>query len=129
MNKYTPDYTNHFRRNRRLLIKRGYDMSKLERTIDALLNGGQMPPKYKDHPLKGNFKGFRECHVDGEGDWLLVYKKHENTLIIAYCDYIFIAILVVPAAVTPEKNAVIAVFFAILSVLLAIRSNLFPKSS
>ncbi|MCL1883467.1 MAG: type II toxin-antitoxin system YafQ family toxin [Defluviitaleaceae bacterium] len=33
MNKYTPDYTNEFRRNRRLLIKRNYDMAKLEITM------------------------------------------------------------------------------------------------
>ena len=32
MYKYSPDYSTRFRRNRRLLIKRGYDMSKLERS-------------------------------------------------------------------------------------------------
>ena len=48
MYKYTPDYTNEFRRNRRLLIKRGYDMTKLETTIDLLLQGGIIPPEYRD---------------------------------------------------------------------------------
>ena len=43
MNKYSPDYTTRFRRNRRLLIKRGYDMAKLETTIDLLLEGSFMP--------------------------------------------------------------------------------------
>jgi len=43
MNKYTPDYTTKFRRNRRLLKKRGYDMSKLENTIDLLLTGNLIP--------------------------------------------------------------------------------------
>jgi len=84
MYKYSPDYTTQFRRNRRLLIKRGYDMTKLEATIDLLLHGGQMPPEYRDHPLKGNYKGYRECHVDGEGDWLLIYKKHEGMLILVF---------------------------------------------
>ncbi|MCL1828207.1 MAG: type II toxin-antitoxin system YafQ family toxin [Oscillospiraceae bacterium] len=41
MNKYVPDYTTGFRRNRRLLIKRGYDMSKLENTIDLFLRGDE----------------------------------------------------------------------------------------
>ena len=84
MNKYIPDYSTKFRRNRRLLIKRGYDMSKLESTIDLLLTGELMPPEYRDHPLKGNYIGYRECHVDGEGDWLLVYKKHNDKLILVF---------------------------------------------
>ena len=84
MNKYTPDYSAKFRRNRRLLIKRGYDMSKLEKTVDLLLADNLMPPEYRDHPLKGNYKGYRECHVDGEGNWLLIYKKHEDKLILVF---------------------------------------------
>ncbi|MCL1819331.1 MAG: type II toxin-antitoxin system YafQ family toxin [Oscillospiraceae bacterium] len=82
MSKYNPEYTTRFRRNRRLLIKRGYDMLKLEVTIDLLLKGDPMPPEYRDHTLKGNYVGYRECHVGGEGDWLLVYKIHEDKLIL-----------------------------------------------
>ena len=84
MNKYSPDYTTQFRQNRRLLIKRGYDMSKLENTIDMLLAGDIMPPKFLDHPLKGNYISYRECHVDGDGDWLLIYKKYEDKLILVF---------------------------------------------
>ena len=82
MNKYIPAYSTNFRRNRRSLIKRGYDMSKLERTIDLLLTGDLMPPEYRDHPLKGNYSGYRECHVGGEGDWLLIYKIYNDQLIL-----------------------------------------------
>ena len=84
MNKYTPDYSTKFRRNRRVLIKRGYNMLKLESTVDLLLSGEIMPQKYRDHPLKGNYKGYRECHVDGEGDWLLIYKKYRDKLILVF---------------------------------------------
>ena len=84
MNKYTPDYSTKFRRNRRLMIERGYDMSKLEDTIDLLLAGNLMPPEYRDHPLKGNYIGYRECHVGGEGDWLLIYKKNNDKLILVF---------------------------------------------
>jgi len=84
MNKYSPDYTTRFRRNRRLLIKRGYDMTKLETTINLLLEGSLMPPEYRDHPLKGNYIGYRECHVGGGGDWLLIYKKYEDKLILVF---------------------------------------------
>ena len=27
---------------------------------------------YRDHSLKGNWKGYRECHIDA--DWLLIYR-------------------------------------------------------
>jgi mRNA interferase YafQ len=81
---YSADYTTAFRRNRRRLVKRGYDMSKLETTIDLLLAGGIMPSEYRDHPLKGNFTGYRECHVDGEGDWLLIYKRLKHKLILVF---------------------------------------------
>ena len=84
MNKYTPDYSTKFRRNRRNLIKRGYDMSKLETTIDLLLSGNPMPAKYQDHSLLGNYAGYRECHVDGAGDWLLIYKRHNDKLILVF---------------------------------------------
>ena len=79
---YNLDYTNKFKRNYRLLVKRGYDMTKIESTIDILLSGKAMPAKYRDHPLKGNYKDYRECHVDGEGDWLLIYRKYEDNLIL-----------------------------------------------
>jgi len=84
MYKYTPDYSTRFRRNRRLLIKRGYDMSKLEITIDLLLQDDPMPPEYRNHPLKGNYVGYRECHVGGEGDWLLIYKKQSDKLVLVF---------------------------------------------
>lgn len=84
MYRYSPDYSTQFRRNRRLLIKRGYDMSKLEKTIDLLLMGDSLPLDYRDHQLKGSFVGYRECHVGGEGDWLLIYKKHKDKLILVF---------------------------------------------
>jgi len=84
MKKYTPDYTNEYKRNRRAMIKRGYNMDKLDDTIDVLLQGEPIPAKYRDHALKGNWNGYRECHVDGVGDWLLIYKKYEDKLILLF---------------------------------------------
>jgi len=82
MNKYSPDYSTKFKHDRRLLMKRGYDMSKLEVTIDILLQGILMPSEYLDHPLKGDFVGYRECHVNGESDWILIYKIYKDKLIL-----------------------------------------------
>ncbi len=36
-------------------------------------NDGALAPEWLDHPLKGNWAGFRECHV-ALGDFLLVYR-------------------------------------------------------
>jgi len=57
-------------------------MSKLDKTITTLASGGVIPPHYRDHPLKGNFKGERECHVEGLPDWLLTYKKDKGRLVL-----------------------------------------------
>jgi mRNA interferase YafQ len=80
--KFEVHYSAKYRRHRRKLIKRRYDMSKLDETIKLLAGGEPMPPKYCDHALKGDYSGCRECHIDGLGDWLLVYKKFEDKLIL-----------------------------------------------
>lgn len=47
-------------------------MDKLKVVMAELISENQLNEKYLDHPLKGNFKGFRDCHV--EPDWLLIYQ-------------------------------------------------------
>jgi mRNA interferase YafQ len=46
-----------------------------------LLEEKPLDPKYKDHPLTGDYDGFRECHV--MPDWLLIYAVHREMLILA----------------------------------------------
>ena len=65
-----------YRRDYRLAVKQGKDIQRLEKVIDLLASGEPMPAEYLDHPLKGNYKGFRECHI--APDWLLVYKKRQE---------------------------------------------------
>jgi len=52
--------------------RRGKDMSKLREVVRLLIEGLPLPPNYLDHPLGGDWKHFRDCHV--ESDWLLLYK-------------------------------------------------------
>lgn len=59
-------------------------MSKLAQTVDLLMNGKVLPLNYKDHPLRGNYKGCRECHVFGESDWLLIYRIDGKNLILVF---------------------------------------------
>jgi mRNA interferase YafQ len=61
-----------FRRDVKLAQRRGKDMAKLRELILLLSEGNSLPPRYKDHPLAGEWKHFRDCHL--ESDWLLIYK-------------------------------------------------------
>ena len=61
-----------FRRDVRLAQKRGNDMAKLREIISLLVEGNPLPARCKDHPLGGEWKHFRDCHI--EPDWLLIYK-------------------------------------------------------
>ena len=67
-----PNYTTQFERDLRLQERRGKDLAKLKEVLVALINEEVLAERYRDHPLRGNFKNRRECHV--EPDWLLIYK-------------------------------------------------------
>lgn len=73
-------YTNKFKKDYKTAVKRGYDITKLGTVISLLAAGTSLPEHYKDHNLKGDWEGFRECHV--EPDWLLIYTINQNDLIL-----------------------------------------------
>ena len=74
----TPRYTSAFKKEYKRAQKRGYDMDKLRRVIDLLLNEMPLPEAYDDHPLRGKFGGARDCHI--EPDWILIYAVEGNEL-------------------------------------------------
>jgi len=67
-----------FRRDVKLAQRRGKDLSKLRELILLLAEGEPLPPRYKDHPLSGDWKHYRDCHI--ESDWLLIYKIEGDDL-------------------------------------------------
>lgn len=77
---YNLRYTNKIQRNIKLMKKRGKDLDKLKVVLKLLQQGAELPAKYKDHALTGNYTGCRECHI--EPDWLLVYEILNNELLI-----------------------------------------------
>ena len=77
---YNLRFTNKIQRNIKLMKKRGKDLDKLTVVLKWLQNGEELPAKYKDHALTGNYIGCRECHI--EPDWLLVYAIINEELII-----------------------------------------------
>lgn len=72
--------TKQFDKDLKRLKKRKYDFKLLEKVIDKLAEDEVLPEKYRDHSLSGNYKGFRECHI--QPDWLLIYKIEKNVLVL-----------------------------------------------
>jgi mRNA interferase YafQ len=71
------DSSGSFKKQFKLMIRRGKSETELKRLITLLANDEPLPPKYRDHALIGNFLGFRDCHI--QPDWLLIYKKIDST--------------------------------------------------
>lgn len=71
-----------YKRMRKLARKQGLDMDLLDWAIDQLARDIPLPSNWKDHQLKNNMKRFRECHIGGSSDWLLVYEKREIDMIL-----------------------------------------------
>lgn len=74
-------YTTQFKKDLRKVIKRGKDKDKLVYVVDTIRHGTILPDKYRAHTLSGNWKGFRECHI--EPDWLLIYDVTETEVLLA----------------------------------------------
>lgn len=77
----TPVWATRFRRDVKLAEKRGRPIAKLKAVLALLIEEKPIPPVYKDHPLKGDWKGFRDLHI--EPDWLLLYRIDGNELQLA----------------------------------------------
>lgn len=72
--------SNSFKKELKQVLLRGKDIKKLEDIIHILQKSEKIPPKFKDHALVGNYKGFRELHI--EPDWLLIYRIEGDDLIL-----------------------------------------------
>lgn len=73
-----PSYSGQFKRDVKLAQKRGKDIEKLKTLLSILIDGKPLPSPYLDHPLKGEWAGFRDAHI--EPDWLLIYKIDDQTV-------------------------------------------------
>ena len=76
------EYTSRFRRDYKRLFRgqhRGTLDAALGAVIGALVRDEPLAARYRDHPLGGEWVGFRDCHV--KPDLVLIYQKpDENTL-------------------------------------------------
>jgi addiction module toxin, RelE/StbE family len=77
----TPIYRKQFEKDIKKAKKRGFNVNKLKTLIVNLLEEKQLPVKNRNHKLQGDFEGYWECHI--EPDWLLIYKKTPEAIILA----------------------------------------------
>ena len=78
--KYTTNYTTSMKKDLKRAQKRGYDMQEIANVIEKLANDEPLEERYHDNALEGNWTGHRELHI--RSDWLLIYQKKENILIL-----------------------------------------------
>jgi mRNA interferase YafQ len=76
-----PVQSSKFKRDVKRMEKRGKDMTKLRAVLIMLIEQQVLPVEYKDHPLRGDWKGFRDLHI--ESDWLLLYRIEGEELQLA----------------------------------------------
>lgn len=70
--------SNQFKKDLKFAKKRGLKIDNLRNVIETLAAEKSLDEKYRDHNLSGEYKGFRECHI--EPDWLLIYRIVRDVL-------------------------------------------------
>jgi mRNA interferase YafQ len=70
-----------FKKDLKRIARPKYDRALLEAVVDALRRELELPQARRDHSLKGEWKGWRECHI--QPDWLLIYRINETEVQLA----------------------------------------------
>ena len=78
--KYSVILTSSFKKDAKRCKKRGYNTALLREAIRILSEKGMLPSSYRPHKLSGKYSDCWECHL--QPDWLLVWKKNNNELIL-----------------------------------------------
>jgi mRNA interferase YafQ len=72
--RYTNRFKRDYRREKSGLLGKKLD-ALLKETIDFLIEDTPLPPRYVDHPLAGEWKDHRDCHI--RPDLILIYRKSD----------------------------------------------------
>lgn len=76
--------TNGFKKSFKRCIKRGFDIKRFETVLGYLSESGSVPDAYRPHKLSAKFNYAWECHITS--DWILVWQKNEEELILLLVD-------------------------------------------
>ena len=74
----TVTHSTRFKKDIKKIERSNADLTPTKDIITKLSNGVDLDAKYKDHPLQGKYKGYRECHA--RPDLLLIYKRNQSEL-------------------------------------------------
>lgn len=80
-----PEYAKSFSKDWERLSRTGrYDMTRAKEAMLLLIaDDSPLPPEWLDHPLQGNWLGYRECHIGG--DFLLIFKIVDGKVVFSRC--------------------------------------------
>lgn len=71
-------FENTYIKDFKLVKKQGWNLEKIKDIILQLQTCEILDERLNDHSLKGDFKGFRECHIFG--DLIVIYKRDKEIL-------------------------------------------------
>ena len=77
---FTLDYTNRFKKDVEICLKRNYNINLLEAILLELREKGELPLKHKPHILSGDKDGLWECHI--KSDWLMTWYYDKSTIVL-----------------------------------------------
>ena len=72
----TSRFKRDYRREKSGVLSKKLDALLIE-AIDLLASDRPLPQRYFDHPLSGEWSGFRDCHI--RPDLVLIYEKPDAT--------------------------------------------------
>jgi mRNA interferase YafQ len=70
--KYTSRFKRDYRREKSGVLGKKLD-DLLRESLEFLMIDAQLPARYVDHPLAGEWKDHRDCHI--RPDLILIYRK------------------------------------------------------
>ena len=75
-------YTSQYKKDLKRFLNQPKKLQELQKVIDKLKNEQPLDEKYRMHPLKGDYVGCWECHI--EGDFLLIWFDEKNQTIALF---------------------------------------------
>ena len=78
---YSPVFAPRFKKDYKKVSASGYVIEDVDEVIRSLASGSALPARFRDHPLKGKWRTYRECHV--RPDILLIYRIESGNLMLA----------------------------------------------
>ena len=73
---HTPRRLHQFKKDYKKELRSGRGSDDVDELIQLLVEGRPLPAVYRDHPLKGDWKDFRECHV--RPDLVIIYQIRQE---------------------------------------------------